>query len=72
MRICCQACVLDHGRYSMSAGVSSTWAIFPQGLTGRAPPAPGGGVQVGSSTATFIMNQLATWSQKYSPRVTSL
>lgn len=47
-------------------------SILSLELMGRAPAAPRGRVEVGTSAATFIMNQLATWSQKYSPWVASL
>lgn len=47
-------------------------SILSLELMGRAPAVPRGRVEVGTSAATFIMNQLATWSQKYSPWVASL
>ena len=47
-------------------------SILSLELMGRAPAAPRGRVEVGTSTATFIMNQLGTWSQKYSLWVASL
>lgn len=59
------------GRNSISGGVINTSSILSWELMGRTLSAPRGSVEVGTC-ATFIMNQLAMWSPKYSPWVVSL
>lgn len=63
-----------HIRYSSQLVFHKWWhnlrVLYPRNKVRTAVPK--GGMEVRSRTASFIMNQLAVWSQKYSPCVVSV